>query len=257
MKDIDEYSAPGSSRTFNEEAEEYREGPQAYQEKDNTSGEARGYRRHRRAYGAEAGMYREESETYDNGTKTYKQAGRYEQAMRMRQRAMNAGNYDTLTGLEEIFEAKLLAIQNYERKLTTITDPYARKVLMNMIQEERRQLVNMSELAELVEQGPEMSGFKRTGKRLNHLVKTQTGKNLGFWLGAAALGVVLLPTVRDKLRPLAVSAVQGVMGLTEQAQGVLSGIREDIEDLVCEAQFEKYKEAVSPINNETGEMADK
>lgn len=253
MKDIDEYSAPGSSRTFNREAEGDREGPQAYREKDNTSGEARGYRRNQRAYGAEAGMYREESESNESSIKTYKQERRYGQAMRMRQRAMNAGNYDTLTGVEEIFEAKLLAIQSYERKLTTINDPYARKVLMNMIEEERRQLVNMSELAELVEQGPEMNGFKRTGRRLNHLVKTQTGKNLGFWLGAATLGIVLLPTVRDKLRPLAVSAVQGVMGLTEQAQGVLSGIREDIEDLVCEAQFEKYKEAVSPVNNEPGE----
>ncbi len=165
-------------------------------------------------------------------------------AQKMRERAMEATNEDTVMGLEQVFEAKLAAIRTYEKRLTMVTDPYARKTIQNMIRKERRELVNLADLTDLVEQGPEMNGLTRTRRKLNHQVKTNTGKDLTFWLGAAVVGAVLLPSVREKLRPLAVKAVQGVMGLSEQAQGLFSGVREDIEDLVSEAQFEKLKDSI-------------
>lgn len=180
-----------------------------------------------------------------------KQSGR---AKKMRERAMEATNEDTVIGLEQVFEAKLAAIRTYEKRLAMVTDPYARKSIQNMIRKERRELVNLADLTELVEQGPEMNALTRTRRRLNHQVAANTGKDLTFWLGAAVVGAVLLPSVREKLRPLAVKAVQGVMGLSEQAQGLFSGVREDIEDLVSEAQFEKLRDSIDgAIAGETGE----
>ncbi|MBP2652733.1 MAG: hypothetical protein H6Q73_302 [Firmicutes bacterium] len=38
--------------------------------------------------------------------------------------------------------------------------------------------------------------------------------------------------------------VQGVIALSEQVKGLFSGVREDIEDLVSEAQFENLKQSI-------------
>jgi hypothetical protein len=165
---------------------------------------------------------------------------------RMRELAMDTGNRESIQGLEQIFEAKLAAIRGYEQSLSSVSDPYARKAIQQMIRNERRDLVNLADLTDLAEQSPTMNPFSRTRRQFRHEIKMRTGQDITFWLGAAAVGAVLLPSVREKLRPLAVKAVQGVLGLTEQAQGVFSGVREDIEDLVSEAQFERFKTSLDP-----------
>lgn len=162
----------------------------------------------------------------------------------MRTRAMETSYEDTALGLEQVFEAKLAAIRTYEQKLNTVTDPYARKALLQMIRKERKELLELAELTDLVEKGPEMNGLLRRKHCFNHEVKMRTGHNVTFWIGAAVVAAALMPSVREKLRPLAVKAVQGVIGLTEQAQGIFYGVREDIEDLVSEAQFERFKDSL-------------
>ena len=162
----------------------------------------------------------------------------------LRTRALETGSGDTAQGLEQVFEAKLAAIRTYEQKLNTITDPYARRALLQMIRKERKELLELAELTDLVEKGPEMNGLIRRKHCFNHEVKRRTGHNVTFWIGAAIVAAALMPSVREKLRPLAVKTVQGVIGLTEQAQGLFYGVREDIEDLVSEAQFERFKDSL-------------
>ncbi|MDF2929779.1 hypothetical protein [Anaerospora sp.] len=169
---------------------------------------------------------------------------RINRGQRMRERAIDTGSDGTLLGLEQVFEAKLAAIRTYEQRLTTVTDPYARKALQQLIHKERKELLHLAELTDMVEQSPETTSFARSRRRLRHEVKARTGHDLTFWLGLAVVGAVLLPSVREKLRPLAVKAVQGVIGLTEHTQGLFSGVREDIEDLVSEAQFERFKDSI-------------
>jgi hypothetical protein len=163
---------------------------------------------------------------------------------RLRQRAAETTSEESIAGLEQIFEAKLTAVQAYEKQLAGITDPYARKTLQHMIRQERQELMRLAELIELVETSPEMGRISRARRRFSHQVKTATGRDTGFWLGAIVVGAMLMPGVREKLRPLAVKTVQGVMELTEQVQGLFSGVKEDIEDLVSEAQFEKLRQSI-------------
>ncbi|HEY3426179.1 MAG TPA: hypothetical protein VGL27_15380 [Negativicutes bacterium] len=165
-------------------------------------------------------------------------------AQRMRERAVDAISEDAAVGLEQIFETKLAAIQSYERQLETVRDPFAQQALRGMIRKERKELLHLAELTELMEKSPELGRFTRARLRLNHRIKTNTGQDMIFWLGAAAIGAILVPGVREKLRPIAVKAVQGVMGLSDQAQGFISGIKEDIEDIVSEVQFEKIKQSL-------------
>lgn len=163
---------------------------------------------------------------------------------RLRQRLAATANEESMAGLEQIFEAKLAAVGVYEKQLAAVTDPYARKTLQYMIRQERQELMRLSELIDLVETSPDMGRITQARRRFSHRIKTTTGKDAGFWLGAAVVGAMLLPGVREQLRPLAVKTVQGVMDLSEQVKGLFSGVREDLEDLVSEAQFDKLKQSI-------------
>lgn len=177
-------------------------------------------------------------------TETTKKDGRATRAERLRQRIAEATDEESLAGLERIFEAKLAAVSVYEKQLASVTDPFARKTLQRMIRQERQELLNLAELTDLVEASPEMGGVARVRRRFSHRLKMTTGQNTRFWLGALVVGSLLLPGVREKVRPLAVKTVQGIMDLSEQVQGLFSGVKEDIEDLVSEAQFEKFKQSI-------------
>ncbi|HWR55342.1 MAG TPA: hypothetical protein VN462_02435 [Negativicutes bacterium] len=174
-------------------------------------------------------------------------------SQRLKEKVSQAANEETLSGLEQVFEAKLAAVQNYERRLSKITDPYAQKALRQMIAQERQELMRLTELIELVENSPDMSKFGRLNKQFSHRIKSGTGRSPGFWLATALVGAALVPGVREALRPLALKTVQGVMDLGERAQGLFSGVKEDLEDLVAEAQFDKIKQSIETSLNEPPE----
>ena len=113
-----------------------------------------------------------------------------------------------------------------------------------MIYQERQELMRLTELIELVEISPDIGHITRARRRFSHRMKSKTGRDTGFWLGAIAVGALLLPSVRESLRPLAVKTAQGVMDLSEGFKGLFSGMREDLEDIVSEAQFEKLKQSI-------------
>jgi hypothetical protein len=181
---------------------------------------------------------------------------RISRSSRIRQQALESVNEETVNSLEQVFEAKMAAIRTYEQKMATVTDPYARRSLQYMIQEERNQLLNLADLVEIVEQSPDMGRLGRARKRLTHQMRTTPGRNVTLGLGIAILGVLMLPTVRDTLRPIALRAFQGVMDLSEQAQGLVAGMKEDLEDIVAEAQFEKLKDSMNMVEETMPDVPD-
>ncbi|MBC8015842.1 MAG: hypothetical protein H7X79_08870 [Sporomusaceae bacterium] len=164
-----------------------------------------------------------------------------------RSQAMETMNEETVAALDEVFIAKLAAVRASEQRLASITDPYARKALSKMIQEERSQLINLAELIEMVEQSPESGSFTRARRQMSHRLKSPNNKNFAYGVGVALLGALLFPTLKESLHPVAMKAMHGVRELSEQAQGLLSGVREDIEDLVAEAEFEKLKSSIDSV----------
>lgn len=167
-----------------------------------------------------------------------------------RTQVMETMNEDSVAALDEIFTAKLAAVRASEQRLASISDPYARKALSQMIQEERIQLMNLADLIEMVEQSPESGSFTRTRRQMSHRLKNPVNKSFAYGAGVALLGVLLFPTLKESLHPVAMKAMQGVRDLSEQAQGLLSGVREDIEDLVAEAEFEKLKSSIDSVVTE-------
>jgi glutamate racemase len=131
-----------------------------------------------------------------------------------------------------------------EHQLASISDPYAHKALQQMIQEERSQLLNLADLIEMVEQGAESGSFTKARQRMSHRLKSPSNKNFAYGVGVALLGALLFPTLKESLHPVAMKAVQGVKDLSEQAKGLLSSVKEDMEDMVAEAEFEKLKNSI-------------
>lgn len=160
---------------------------------------------------------------------------------------INAATYqDTVQSLEQVFAAKLALVRSYQRQLSTVHDPYARKALQCMIEEEKNQLNSLADLIDMVQQGPDKTPFARTKAKISHQMRSNTGRSLALGAGIAILGMMLYPTVKEKVRPLVTKAVEGVLGMADQAQHALSSMKEDFEDIVSEAQFERLKNMADP-----------
>ena len=168
-----------------------------------------------------------------------------------RQQAMETMNEESVSALDQVFTAKLEAVRASEQRLASISDPYARKALQQMIQDERKQLLNLAELIEMVEQSPENGPITRARRQMVHRLKSPSTKSFAYGIGVALLGALLFPTLKDSLHPVAMKAMQGIKDLSEQAQGLLGSVREDMEDLVAEAEFERLK---SSIDSEVGDV---
>jgi hypothetical protein len=69
-------------------------------------------------------------------------------------------------------------------------------------------------------------------------------KNLDKWIVGAALVLTastLLPIVKSTLRPIAQNGMQGTAGLLARGRTAMQLAREEIEDIVAEARFERMK----------------
>ncbi|WP_261301801.1 DUF5132 domain-containing protein [Paenibacillus andongensis] len=82
-------------------------------------------------------------------------------------------------------------------------------------------------------------------------------KNIDKIIIGSALAVAasaLLPIAKSTLRPLAAAGMQGSGGLLHQARSLLQMAREEVEDIVAEAQFERMKKQldkeIASLNDE-------
>jgi len=169
-----------------------------------------------------------------------------------RQQAMETMNEESVAALDQVFTAKLEAVRASEQRLASVSDPYARKALQQMIQDERKQLLNLAELIEMVEQSPESGPIVRARRQMYHRLKSPNTKSFAYGIGVALLGALLFPTLKESLHPVALKAMQGVKDLSEQARGLLGSVREDMEDLVAEAEFERLKNSIDSVVAEDG-----
>lgn len=71
------------------------------------------------------------------------------------------------------------------------------------------------------------------------------GQSTNTWL-LVALGVLLLPQMRQLLKPLVLAATQGANELSNNAQGLFQGAQDWLEDVVAEAQFQKLQKSMDP-----------
>lgn len=72
---------------------------------------------------------------------------------------------------------------------------------------------------------------------LKELDKTDLITGTALALTASAL----FPVLRDTLKPLTLVGIRGMVGVVDTARTTIALAREEIEDIVAEAQFERLK----------------
>ncbi|NGQ95784.1 DUF5132 domain-containing protein [Brevibacillus sp. SYP-B805] len=73
-------------------------------------------------------------------------------------------------------------------------------------------------------------------------------KNLEKIITGAALAVAasaLLPIAKMTLRPLAMSGMEGVVALVNRTKALMQIAREEVEDIIAEAQYERLKKQIN------------
>jgi hypothetical protein len=63
-------------------------------------------------------------------------------------------------------------------------------------------------------------------------------------IGLTLAASVLLPVVKQVARPLAEAGLQSAVLLGQQVKSGVSYLKEEIEDIVAEAQFERMKQSI-------------
>jgi hypothetical protein len=87
---------------------------------------------------------------------------------------------------------------------------------------------------------------------LSYLLNTPRVNNFFRAVGILGVGLLLVPSVARAFRPLAVSAVEGVLKVSEEVKNIFADAKEDVDDIFAEAKWEKEKDEAS-----RGEKPDK
>lgn len=148
--------------------------------------------------------------------------------------------------LKNQLRSELVALDKMNRRVGQVSDPQVRQVLVELLQEARQQGVSVPDLIQsLNNNNPGLAGT---------LVNSVTGpfkgierRSFGWGIAAGLLGLMLLPSLTKSVRSLTEKAMGGTMGLTERAQGMFEMAKEEFEDIVAEAKFNKMKDTT--VNN--------
>jgi hypothetical protein len=83
-----------------------------------------------------------------------------------------------------------------------------------------------------------MDGFRGVANWLN----TPKVNNFFRGVGLLTVGIILAPTLAKVLRPLAVSTVQGAMGVVGDMKGIVTDAKDEVEDIFAEAKWDEEHE---------------
>ncbi|MEA4925512.1 MAG: hypothetical protein VB084_09400 [Syntrophomonadaceae bacterium] len=144
-----------------------------------------------------------------------------------------------LDELRRELELDLQAQGIYQRHWQTHPQGYGRMILQDLMREAEAQGYTRSQILQAV-QGLQGRGTLR-GK-LGDWLASPEGRSFKYGVMAAGLALILWPTARKSLQPLFKGLVRESMEAAENIQSFFSGLTEDLQDVIAEAQFERSKD---------------
>jgi len=133
---------------------------------------------------------------------------------------------------------ELRATQAIENRLGRSRNPEVRELAREIVREAESHNMTVNDLLYAL-QGP--------GWRDRIGIPAGGGFNWGI---AALLALLLLPSAGKKLRGVMSKVTEEVMDLSEKAQAMAERTKEEFEDIVAEAQFNRFKNALDPNSGE-------
>lgn len=75
----------------------------------------------------------------------------------------------------------------------------------------------------------------------SYLLRSPRVNNFFRAVGMVTVGMLLVPSVARVFRPLAVSAVEGALSISEEVKNIFADAKEDVEDIFAEAKWDDEK----------------
>lgn len=142
-----------------------------------------------------------------------------------------------IASLRRELRKELQAIRNMERRVQRQRNPEVRALLQEIIEEARERNVTVGELSELL--GP--SSLPESLREIS--------TNRTMWtVLLVILTLLTVPAFRNALTPYLNKILAEIVILGDKTKATMTKIREDIEDIVAEAQFEKIKKDLEPTD---------
>lgn len=132
----------------------------------------------------------------------------------------------------------LRAIENRVKR--SRVSPEARSLLFELMDEASVRGITMDDLYQTFQERPSLTG------RISGFLQSRNGAFLLILL----LAILATPAAREALKPGLKKLAGEISELAGQARVLLAKIKEGIEDIVAEAQFEKIKDAMDQAINE-------
>lgn len=147
--------------------------------------------------------------------------------------------------LRRQLQNELGAIEKINQRLNQVRDPQVRQLLCELLQEASQQGMDIPDLMQSLNTNNTPGYGASILDRITGPFKGIDRRSFGWGAGAAVLGLLLLPSLGKSLRPLARRAMEEAMDITERAQSVFAQAKEEFEDIVAEANFNKIKESIT------------
>lgn len=166
--------------------------------------------------------------------------GRWENATRYRRQGLwghiRRGDYNRdKARLRSSLARELRALQAVENRAGRTRDPLVREMLLDLLEDANEQGLTVNELA----------GYFNGGGLRGRLLPGG-GQGMMSWLLPLLLVLVAVPSARQGLKPLAKKVVEGAMDITDKINELITSAKEEVEDIVAEAAFDKMKDMPIP-----------
>lgn len=158
--------------------------------------------------------------------------------------------------LRKQLQNELQAINKINRQIGQVSDPQVRQMVYELLQESRQQGISVQELLDSLNMnnyGSQMGFGSSLMDTIAGPFRNIDRRSFSYGVGAALLGLTVLPTLGKSLRPLASKTMEEFMGVFDNAQGMFSQAREELEDIVAEANFNKMKNSMGNDAGKAGQ----
>lgn len=156
--------------------------------------------------------------------------------------------------LRRQLQRELEGMNRANSRLNQVRDPQVRMMLYEVMQEAWRRGMDVPEIMQSLNMDGAQPGLG--GSLVDRILGSfrLDRRSFGWGIGTGLLGMFLLPSLSKAMRPLARKAMEEAMEVGERAQGVFARAKEEFEDIVAEANFNKIKDT---IVNQTNMPEDK
>jgi hypothetical protein len=139
-----------------------------------------------------------------------------------------------MAALQRDLYRELRVLRDMEERLQRKRSPELMTVLLDLLDETREEGLSMRDMLDNLPRNSGLSGL------LPDFFNRRNTLNLLLIL----LVLLSVPALRDKLRPVLGAIPEHFIALLGSSQQLLAQIKEGMEDIVAEAQFERFKDSL-------------